>query len=422
VFEGLFAKVLVLILHGKGLVVTGVLLTGVVITGTVGTQAVILVMAPPAAAAVEYPTDPLVHIDDPRLGAHVSGTVEVKGWAVDRNSKDNDGPGIERVSIYLDRIANDSKLGDATLGLNRPEVAETLEEPRFLTAGWTFSWNAGTLEGNHTLYVLARAKKGARLSLASREVNDPLVRFDSPANGATVRQNDLVGIMGWAIDRSDLEGDGIQSVTLYLDDKAHLLGIATPDQESADIADRYGDRFGNSGWTFNWEVGETSVGEHVLIAVALSSVSGHETTVTRDIEVKDDVEDEATGPGCSEWAHQRNEAWHTVHGYWQTARSEMQGLRKDGPSKGGKGSAQAVINSGRSSIDSTVRTAHREIQAYAHSHKCQFGPAMEAAYTEIVDEAKAEMETAVEAAKLAVALLPVETSQKGKGNQGKGRP
>jgi hypothetical protein len=410
-------KLLLLVFHSKALLVTVVLITGVVVTGVAGPKAVNLVITV-MAAPLAYPTDPVIQIDEPKLGVFITGTVEVNGWAVDRNGKE--GPEIERVTVYLDGVAGENKLGDATYGLDRPDVAGLLDEPRFSKSGWTFSWSAGTVEGNHTLFVVARAKSG-RVSLALREVNDPLVRFDLPVSGAKIHQEDVVEIAGWAIDRSDLEGDGMASVTLYLDakDDGHRLGVTTLDRESADIADLYGERFGNSGWTFTWDVGQTGTGDHMLIAVARSSVSGHETTTTRKVEVKE-IEDEDLGPGCSDWAHARNDAWHAVHGYWQTARAELQGLRKEG--RGGKGSAQAAVNGARSSMDSTVRGAHSEIQALALSHKCETGAAMDAAYAQIVNEAQTNIDRTLAAAKIAVALLPTDAPGRGNAGNGRGRP
>jgi Big-like domain-containing protein len=409
-------KLILLLFHSKTLVVTGLLATGVVITGTVGTQAVNLVISPLTAATLAHPHDPLVQIDEPKVGMLAAGTVLVSGWAVDRNGKDD--PDIQRVSVFLDGLDSDKKLGDAELGVSRPDVAETLDEPKFLLSGWTFSWAAGTLEGNHTLFVTASGKSG-RLGMAMREVNDPLVRFDSPAANARVHQDDLVELAGWAIDRSDLEGDGIDSVTLYLDgrDAGHRLDVATSDQPSADVAERYGDRFGHSGWTYTWDVGQTATGDHVLYATARSSLSGHETTATRTVEVKD-AEDEDNGPGCSQWAHERNAAWHEVHESWRTAHADLQTLRKGGPSRGGKGSAQALVNDARAEIDSTVRGAHRDIQAFAHDRTCVPG----LIYTTIIDGAKSAMENTVAAAKVAVALLPAPSPHQGNGNPGKGRP
>jgi hypothetical protein len=75
------------------------------------------------------------------------------------------------------------------------------------------------------------------------------------------------------------------------------------------------------------------------------------------------------------------------------------------------------VSGSQNTIDSTVRGAHRDIQALAHSHKCQTG----LAYDTIISDAKAEMDGAVVAAKLAVASLPAETSKKGNG-KGKGKP
>lgn len=415
-------KLLELILQSKGLLAGGLLVTAVVITGTVGGQAVNLIVSPLHAAPLAFPTDPLVQIDEPKLGGVIAGTVQVNGWAVDRNS--TDGPAVETVSLYLDSINADSKLGDATLGLDRPDVATLLDEQKYLKSGWMFTWVAGTLEGNHTLFVVARAK-GERASVVSRELNDPLVRFETPASGASFRQEEVVDVTGWAIDRTDADGDGIESVTLYLDakDDAHKLGVATLGQESGELAELYGEGFATSGWSFSWDSGQTAAGEHVLYAVAKSSVSGHLTTATRKVVIKKLEEEDEEGPGCSDWAHMRNAAWHEAQDSWKTVHSGLQALRKDAPGKGAKGTAEAAVNTARNSVDATVREAHRDIQELAQRNKCKADATLQAAYDVIVKEATEEMEETLDAAKLAVQLLPTEEAQKKqKQGKGKGRP
>ncbi len=408
----LLVKLLELILHTKGLLAGGLLVTAVVITGTVGGQAVSLFVTTAQAAPLAFPTDPLVQIEEPKLGALVTGTFQVKGWAVDRNS--TEGPAVEKVTLYLDVVSDAGKLGDATLGIDRTDVATLLGEPKYLKSGWMFTWTAGTFEGNHTLFVVSRAKSG-RISMVSREINDPLVRFESPASGASFRQEEVVDVTGWAIDRSDADGDGIESVTLYLDakDDAHKLGVATLGQESSELSELYGERFATSGWSYSWDIAQTTAGEHTLYAVARSSVSGHETTVTRKVVIKSlEEEDVDQGPGCSDWAHMRNAAWHDVHAAWKTIHSDLQGLRKSAPGKGAKGTAEAAVNTSRNSVDATVREAHRDIQALAHSNKCKADAPLQAEYDKIVDEATEEMEETFDAAKAAVALLPTEETQK----------
>jgi hypothetical protein len=408
----LLVKLLELILHTKGLVAGGLLVTAVIVTGTVGGQAVNLFVTTAQAAPLAFPTDPLVQIEDPKLGGLVAGTFQVKGWAVDRNSPD--GPAVDKVTLFLDVVSDAGKLGDATLGIDRPDVAALLGEPKYLKSGWMFTWTAGTLEGNHTLFVVSRAKSG-RVSMVSREINDPLVRFETPSSGASFRQEEVVDVTGWAIDRSDTVGDGIVSVTLYLDakDDAHRLGLATLGQDSSELSDLYGERFETSGWSYSWDIGQTAAGEHTLYAVATSSVSGHTTAATRRVVIKSlEEEDEDQGPGCSAWAHMKNAAWHDVHGAWKTIHSDLQGLRKSAPGKGAKGTAEAAVNTARNSVDATVREAHREIQALAHSNKCKADAALQAEYDKIVDEATEEMEETFAAAKAAVALLPTEETQK----------
>jgi hypothetical protein len=415
-------KILELILQTKGLIAGGLLVT-VVITGVVGGQAVSLFVTSAQAAPLAFPTDPLVQIDEPRVGGLIAGTIQVTGFAVDRNS--TDGPAVDKVTLYLDGVSDAGKLGDATLGLDRPDVATLLGEPKYLKSGWTFSWVAGSLEGNHTLFVVARAKSG-RVSMVSRELNDPLVRFESPAAGASFRQEEVVDVTGWAIDRTDADGDGIESVTLYLDakDDAHKLGVATLGQSSDELADLYGERFATSGWSFSWDIAQTVEGEHTLYAVAKSSVSGHTTTAARKVVIKklEEEEDADQGPGCSEWAHMKNAAWHEVHDSWKSVHSGLQGLRKDAPGKGAKGTAEGAVNAARNTVDAAVRAAHREIQELAHSNKCKADATLQAAYDKIVDEATEEMEETFAAAKLAVSLLPTEeTQKKQKQNNGKGK-
>jgi hypothetical protein len=408
----LLVKLLELILHTKGLVAGGLLVTAVIITGTVGGQAVSLFVTTAQAAPLAFPTDPLVQIEDPKLGGLVAGTFQVKGFAVDRNS--TEGPAVDKVTLYLDVVSDAGKLGDATIGIDRPDVATLLGDPKYLKSGWMYTWTAGTLEGNHTLFVVARAKSG-RVSMVSREINDPLVRFDTPAAGASFRQEEVVDVTGWAIDRSDAVADGIASVTLYLDakDDAHKLGLATPGQESSELSELHGERFATAGWAYSWDIAQTTVGEHVLYAVAKSSVSGHETTVTRKVVIKSlQEEDEDAGPGCSDWAHMKNAAWHDVHDAWKTVHSGMQSLRKSAPGKGAKGTAEAAVNTARNSVDATVREAHRDIQELAQSNKCKADAALQAEYDKIVEAATEEMEETFDAAKLAVTLLPTEETQK----------
>jgi hypothetical protein len=388
------------------------------VTGTAG--AILVVSTGPASARAAYPSDPFIHLDEPKLGEHTAGTVEVRGFAVDRN--DADEPSIEKVTVFLDGLDAGQQLGDATYGTQRPDVAELFDNENYLRSGWTYQWSAGALEGNHTLYVVARSKSG-RVSVLSREVNDPLVSIDSPAAGAKLRQGTPVEIAGWALDRSDTEADGIESVTLYVDSKTSTpLGTATLGQASPDLADRYGDRFGTSGWTFSWELDETtSLGEHTLYAVAQSSVSGHETTATLRFEVVSAEEESANGAGCSEWAHLRNATWHEAHGMWQSARAEVRSLAPAGAKKGGRGPVQLALGAGRTSIDSVVKSVHREIQNYALSHKCEAGPAAEAAYAEILSEYRTDLEQELTEAKLAVELAMVEAAKADDDEKGNGR-
>lgn len=404
-------KLILFVLQAKHLAIVGVVATGVVITGTIGGQAVDLVIKPLVSPpALAYPSDPLVDVDEPVVGGRINGDVDVTGFAIDRNA--TTGTGIQDVKIYLDGTTE--LLGTATYGADRDAVAEEFGE-QFKPSGWTFTWAAGDLEGNRTLHIVARATDG-RTSVVTREVNDPLVRFELPAAEAKVKGP--VDVTGWAIDRTDEEGNGISKVTLYLDgtDESNQLGDATLGVESPDLVELYGERFGDAGWIFGWDTTDVEPGMHTLYAVATSSVSGHTTTASREVRVQEDEEnDTSAGPGCSEWAHDRNAAWALVQSAWKSARAELDELRVTGKQQG-KSEISAVLRSARSTTDAKRGTAHLDLQALAHGDHCN----ADLDYTTIVETFATDMETATTEAKADVEALAAETTTTSKGKPGKG--
>lgn len=106
-----------------------------------------VVWAAPSADA----STTLVVIDAPRGTAGTE--LEVRGWAADPGAPG--GTGVDRVDVYLDgeRDAGGTRLGQATYGLQRPDVAAHLRSPQFLLSG--FALRTTVAPGPHTLYVYA---------------------------------------------------------------------------------------------------------------------------------------------------------------------------------------------------------------------------------------------------------------------------
>src|SRR5438067_12794324 len=73
----------------------------------------------------------LVVIDAPK-GGNTSTQLEVRGWAADPAARG--GTGVDRVDVYVDgeRDAGGTRLGQATYGLRRPDVAANLGSQQFL--------------------------------------------------------------------------------------------------------------------------------------------------------------------------------------------------------------------------------------------------------------------------------------------------
>jgi hypothetical protein len=101
----------------------------------------------------------LVVVDAPR-GGTTGTTLEVRGWAADPSARG--GTGVDRVEVYVDgeRNAGGTLLGQATYGLQRPDVAANLGSQQFLLSG--FALQATVSPGPHTIYVYARSSDAPR--------------------------------------------------------------------------------------------------------------------------------------------------------------------------------------------------------------------------------------------------------------------
>jgi hypothetical protein len=74
---------------------------------------------------------------------------------------------VSRVEVRIDG----NPVGNATLGLARPDVAAAFGRPDFTNSGWSLSVNIGSLAlGNHNVSAVAFNSAGASATLGSRTI------------------------------------------------------------------------------------------------------------------------------------------------------------------------------------------------------------------------------------------------------------
>lgn len=93
---------------------------------------------------------PQLFLDTPAANAAVSGIVNIAGWAVDATTTET---AINRVQVLVDNVP----IGDASYGLNRPDVCQAPSGPPGCpNVGYSLNWDtAGLTTGIHTIRVLA---------------------------------------------------------------------------------------------------------------------------------------------------------------------------------------------------------------------------------------------------------------------------
>jgi hypothetical protein len=101
-----------------------------------------------------YDPNVVAPIEQPRPGAWISGTVTLRGFALDWGSVT--GPGVDAVRLYADGLTGAGTLiGNATYGLARPGLAPVYGAA-FVHSGWELSWDTtGLAPGIHRLYLYA---------------------------------------------------------------------------------------------------------------------------------------------------------------------------------------------------------------------------------------------------------------------------
>ncbi len=100
-------------------------------------------------------------IDGPKERETVSGQFDIRGWSADRTVFEN--PSIASIEVYLNGPRDFGKfLGNASLGLQRPDVVDVLGNENYLPSGYSFSFDASGLEPGslNTFYVYSFSAAG----------------------------------------------------------------------------------------------------------------------------------------------------------------------------------------------------------------------------------------------------------------------
>ncbi|HEX4005265.1 MAG TPA: NHL repeat-containing protein [Acidobacteriaceae bacterium] len=195
------------------------------------------------------------------------------GWAADPH----DGAPVSEVSVLIDGTA----VGNATLGLLRPDIASAYNNLAYSRSGWTLTYPAASLAiGKHAVTAVITDSLGLSTSLGPRSfsvaaaavagapfgaIGQPM---DAVTHATTVAQADSLVVDGWAADAHD--GAPVASVSVLIDGSAAgnaTLGIARPD-----VAAGQGSAYLDSGWTFTYSAAGLSVGSHTVSAMATDSL------------------------------------------------------------------------------------------------------------------------------------------------------
>jgi hypothetical protein len=197
--------------------------------------------------------------------------LQMEGWAADAE----DGSPVQRVDVLMDG----AKVGSATLGSTRQDVARAYNRPDWAQSGWSFEFNLGSRStGVHLVSAVAYDSQGLAGTLFSPRnitiVSDtpPTGSVDQAVNVAnlstTIPQGGVLMALGWAADNED--GSPVHEVDVYID--GNPVGLATLGYTRQDVATAYNrPAWAQSGWQLNYNIGTMPVGTHTVTALAVDS-------------------------------------------------------------------------------------------------------------------------------------------------------
>ncbi|MGC2635776.1 MAG: hypothetical protein WA294_01255 [Acidobacteriaceae bacterium] len=216
-----------------------------------------------------------------------SDNVLFTGWAADPKM----GAPVSQVSILIDGTA----VGNATLGIGRPDIAADNQNFAYYNSGWTFTYPAASLWiGYHHATALVTDSAGLTTQLQARSFSVAGTASYGPPFGAmgpaidattrstTVATGDNLLVTGWAADPHD--GAPVSSVSILIDGATvgtATLGIARPDV----VAAQKNAAYLNSGWSFTMAGSGLSTGTHTVSAAATDSLGMSSTLGKQTITV-----------------------------------------------------------------------------------------------------------------------------------------
>lgn len=81
-----------------------------------------------------------------------NGELFVSGWAAD----EEDGAPVKKIEIFVD----DKLVGEAELGIERPDVVKHFNNSLWLKSGWRIQVKTPLKKGEHTVYAVVYDKVG----------------------------------------------------------------------------------------------------------------------------------------------------------------------------------------------------------------------------------------------------------------------
>jgi hypothetical protein len=219
--------------------------------------------------------------------------IYIKGWAVDPVQGTP-----SRVSVMIDGIA----IGDATLGVSRPDVATFYKNASYANSGWYLQVDIRLAVGNHTVTAIAYGAAGsAPLEHWSGNSTSSVIQvFANTApfgcidytgianNGRTTMSSiipagDDLSVVGWVADAED--GSPVRALTLVID------GIAVSAkfifQPRKDVAAFYNrPDFGQSGYYVRASLAGVAIGNHQIAVIATDSENAARLMGVRTITVQ----------------------------------------------------------------------------------------------------------------------------------------